>query len=347
MLYWPYFSLNQIAVCSGLFIINMYQLNRIKYEIIRILNNKITTDQPMSNTIINKNLSKSIQCNTEDDEYIHVKYYNPMKCNIFDGMKARDIKYDKKITYLDENILASDAITCLYEDKNTYGVILSKQKDIVGILDTTDVIRYMLNPFSDKFSVKGILRQCVCTCGNTSLIEIITYLKEGIRYICIKNETDVEIVSQGSIVRLIEEIDNKQDILSTSVEKLGLGKLRVISTQNNNTARSAFETMVAYGVTSLPVLDSNNKAIGVISASDIFYARTQNNLELLVLDYVKQSRTDANISREATCIVSCSKTDKLYVVLKQMLHEKIHHVYVLEDDEAIGVISFVDILSVL
>ena len=113
-------------------------------------------------------------------------------------------------------------------------------------------------------------------------------------------------------------------------------------------SRVAFEIMVAYGITSLPILDETNKACGVISATDIFYAcQNKSALEFYVTEYVCASRNWAGIKREATQIIACALDDTLLVVLQQMLLERIHHIYVIENGVPVGVVSFVDVIRLL
>ena len=101
--------------------------------------------------------------------------------------------------------------------------------------------------------------------------------------------------------------------------------------------------MSAYGITSLPIVESAGRAIGVISATDALY---EHDLNLRVKEFVTLSRRAAGISREAHCIVKCSPNDTALDALRRMMHEEIRHVYILDEtDVPVGVFSLVDALQ--
>lgn len=299
----------------------------------------------------------STQSNTDptENEYIHVKYYDELKCNLFSGMTATDLCYDKPIVKLHEHMSIHESLCNLHDSNRTSALVMSENNYCMGVVDTPDVIRYVLTPQSMNESMKRMLRRCVIADSYASVNDIIVHLRNGMRYIAITGETitgedDIQMVSQGAIVRIIVSNTSSfiSDIMETSIKTLQLGQRIPMHISNTDIAKNAFATMVAYGITSLPVLNGDGIAQGVISASDIFYARNSaEHLELPVLTYVAASRKEANISRDANCIVSCRTEDSLGTILRIMLHENIHHVYVLEDGKPTGVISFVDILRIL
>jgi predicted transcriptional regulator len=135
--------------------------------------------------------------------------------------------------------------------------------------------------------------------------------------------------------------------LSEKISEVDIGKRNhLITCQDSCIAKEAFQLMAAYDVTSLPILDLEDSVCGVISATDILYARKDTSLlSDNVVSFVSQSRKDANVSRDVNSIVSCNLDDDLTTVLRIMMHEEVHHIYILQEDKLIGVISFVDILK--
>ena len=67
-------------------------------------------------------------------------------------------------------------------------------------------------------------------------------------------------------------------------------------------------------------------------------------LDLPVIDYVRGSRQHAVDPRDPYDVVSCTPDELMGVIIERMLHEGVHHVYVVENGSPTGVVSFVDIL---
>ena len=59
------------------------------------------------------------------------------------------------------------------------------------------------------------------------------------------------------------------------------------------------------------------------------------------------ARAEARTSRRADAVVACAPDDTLEAAVRLMVHEGVHHVYVVEDDMAVGVVSCLDVLRVL
>ena len=96
--------------------------------------------------------------------------------------------------------------------------------------------------------------------------------------------------------------------------------------------------MAAYGVTSLPIVESGGRAVGVISATDVLHGTK--DLDLRVREFIALSRRAAGISQEPHCIVKCAPHDGVLDALRLMMHEEVRHVYVLDaSDTPVGVFS--------
>ena len=120
----------------------------------------------------------------------------------------------------------------------------------------------------------------------------------------------------------------------------------IISITRDNTARKAFQMMATYGITSLPICNTDGSACGVIAASDMLHA--SNELDLSVIEFVEYSRQRAKNPRAALSIVVCEEIDTLDTALSIMLENEVHHIYVLNIKQVpIGVVSFVDVLRCL
>ena len=179
----------------------------------------------------------------------------------------------------------------------------------------------------------------------------------GTRYISIQTD-DVDkhqLVSQRAIVRKLYELIIQDNVLiqklkviaAIDIQESGWKAHRtVIHCSDKSEALAAFELMSAYDITSLPIMDFNDNIRGV-SASDVFYARTdRNRIHMKVMDFVTESRAHLK-SSSTSSIVSCKPKDDILTVLRILMHEEVHHVYILENEIIYGVISFKDLLRII
>lgn len=86
----------------------------------------------------------------------------------------------------------------------------------------------------------------------------------------------------------------------------------------------------------------------MVSATDALHARADpSRLAMPVLAFVAASRAEHGTARDARCAVTCTTADTLADTIARMFVERVHHVYVLEEELPVGVISYVDILRLL
>lgn len=308
-------------------------------------------------------LKQSKQTNTEqqDQDFIHLKFYSTNEeKNIFENLCADDLVYDKKFISITEDMTVQHVLVEMVNSECKCGLIFGISGEFIGIYDCIDATRSIIKSNErDKLNIREMLRQCVVADPWTGMSEIISFLCAGVRCIALKKmDGSYNLISQAAIVRMVfnkykthlnenETVHDYYASFKKSLNELGLGKCIPKNCSINFSARQAFEQIIAYGITSLPIC-SDGKAYGVISVTDSLYAiENPDSLEMNVLSYVEKSRENFNISREVSNIVSCSLDDNLETVLSLMLHENIHHVYILKDLEPIGVVSFVDILKVI
>ncbi len=298
-------------------------------------------------------LTTSTQTNTPETVYdfIHVKYYDSLHTRAFDGKSGESLIDVPCIMLLDDDTVAS-AFAKLSTGKVTCALIHSgESRELLGVLDRLDIVRYILSPRSHQESVARMLRKCDVASPSISLNDIVMHFRAGRRYMALKQDDErTLLISQESILDHIVCFDGDDElsgILESTVGQLNLGRIAPFCCSCKDTALSAFETMAAYSITSLPIVDASGRAKGVISASDVLLACQGVDLKTSVLEYVEQSRAEFKIDRPANCIVSCDPSFKLENVIRLMLHERIHHVYMLDDQIPTGVISLVDILKIL
>lgn len=303
-----------------------------------------------------KPLKCSRSCETDDytlftSDFLHIKSYQN-DIGILKKMYAKDWVYDKEIVELEETMSLTSALELMKEKQNTCALLYNDKKHLVGILDTPDVLCYILRGTASlDSSIRQVIRNCTVSEGHVTVNEICKTMCSGLRHIAIFHDQKYQIISQRALVEAINHASNDDEqisrLLSNTLSDSGIGtRKNIISCKESCIARSAFELMSAYDITSIPIVNDEEKMVGVISASDILYSRYDIKLlEENVIKYIGKSRNDAGISRSPNTVVTCTENEKLISVLKKMKYESVHHIYILKDDTIEGVISFIDILK--
>jgi CBS domain-containing protein len=295
--------------------------------------------------------SVAVETMNEDEEFLQIKQYDN-DVTLLKDMYAGDWCYDKTLVILTELMTITEALEKMHNSKATCALLYSCDDSLVGILDTRDIVQFILRSTSSmSCHARKAVRQCIVAPTHISVNEICKHLCTGMRYIAVcSSHGGHQIVSQRAMVSAIVNAAHTDDELlqhlSTAIPTWCLKRL--ICCNKDESAKRAFELMSAYNITSLPIVDQHGLARGVISATDVMYARNDiESLNLPTMTFVEYSRKDAHVSRNANCIVSCKPSDELIVVLRIMMHEAVHHAYILDNDLPVGVVSFTDILKYL
>ena len=302
-------------------------------------------------------LKASSQTNTPTDQsdYVNVRYYDDsFRLKSLQSTRAVDllIGESSKVRLSDTDTLCN-ALDALHTNRSITASVYDDHENFCGVLEALDVVRGVLGLHLQKGSVRRLLRQCVVAGSGSTVKDIVSHLRRGVRHVALSRvDESIEVLTQRKVLECLlhQENDDVSDILSTQLMTHDIGTRDPIFCTDKSTAREAFETMAAYSVTSLPIVcGEGNEACGVISATDVLYAHnTPDRLDSPVLQFVTESRADASISREVHTIVSCSASDSVADVLHKMLHEHVHHVYILDRrNTPVGVVSFVDILRLV
>lgn len=301
--------------------------------------------------------SKSTETDHEAD-FLYVKHYTEQNLNFLKTLTVSDSCFDDNSVVLDEKMNIGSVLDEMHLSKTTCALLYANDDSLIGVLDTPDVIRYFLRYSSAmSSSARRLIRQCIVAEKTSSLSDICKHLCTGIRYIAVESNESLprnhKIISQKAMVKVIVDAAKCDSCLSELLNQKNVCDIKpygwdIISCSHHKSARDAFQIMAAYGITSLPIVTSDKKMIGVISATDVLYARKDISfLDKDVCVFVKESREDADNSRKVNSIVSAHNEETLINILKLMMHESVHHVYIVKDDFPVNVVSFVDILRVL
>jgi CBS domain-containing protein len=122
-----------------------------------------------------------------------------------------------------------------------------------------------------------------------------------------------------------------------------------VSISSGDTAMNAFKKMNDFRVSGLPVVDGDGKIVGSISASDL-RASTIETIFSQVLLPIKEFLANSckYFQRDPNKAVTCRFDDTLRDVVKKVLDNGVHRIFIQEDDGTLaGVLSLCDIFSAI
>src|SRR3954471_6925720 len=102
------------------------------------------------------------------------------------------------------------------------------------------------------------------------------------------------------------------------------------------TVQNAIEVLKAHGIGAVVVLGAEQRVIGVLSERDVVLALAERGCSVL----------DEPVSQVMTRnVFTCSESETISSIMKQMTVGKFRHVPVLEQDRLIGIISIGDVVK--
>lgn len=271
----------------------------------------------------------------------------PIDCSLhkaFQKIHAKDLFYDREVLFFERDVKISTVLENLLKSKCSCCVVTEKNNKIYGIVDTNDIVAFIINNGYDQSEIiASFVRKLIYVYDYTNLLDITQYLKHGIRYIIVKNQI-TSIISQGSILRYIysnKALMEQDDVLNTSIINLKICKNQKILTANlDDNIIEAYEKMNSYNITSLPIINLNYECVAILSNSDIKH-----------ISFERQSLTCEeylNFLQKNNTILTFDESDTIDKILCKMITFDVHHLYQLDERECpIGVISYVDIIKAL
>ena len=284
-----------------------------------------------------KSPASSLAVPSLEEEFLQVRCYSDDTSNFFIDMQARDLVYDRPMVRVNEGDTVHSAVLNMREERATCALVIRTDATLMGIVDGLDIVRFMMSPRDPmQCSIAAAVRQCVLASPGAPLVDLVNHLKQGRRYIAIRNVSTFTVLSQGSIVRhVFQRLD--ESALSVTVRETFAHK-KIITCTFDADAQEAFQLMSAFSVTSIPIIGRGGELVAVITAESVLHAEPV-DLERNVIAY-----TSHFCKRD---FVSCTHDDTLEFVFRAMIETDARHVYVLDGDQApTNVISFVDLLRV-
>lgn len=141
-----------------------------------------------------------------------------------------------------------------------------------------------------------------------------------------------------------------KDVMSSSV----------ISVEPNDTIEEALVLMAQYRVTSLPVTDTKNRCVGVLSTTDLINPAQALEEELHALDRGSESARQAILDRllherlgqhkvgdlMTGAVTAVQRETSLLDATREMLRHRVHHLPVVDEQQRLlGIVSTMDMLG--
>lgn len=254
----------------------------------------------------------------------------------------------------------------------------------IGIVDMLDLITFACSKFATvslqasesfrqmeeygKKEVRDIMdisgrNRMTSYQANGSLAKLIVLLSSpNLHRVYITNERKeiVGVISQSKLIQWIyensKEFDGKWD---KTIESLGFSHQKVVTVGCNEFMITAFRYMWEKNISAVGVVDSNNKLVGNVSASDLKSLSVKDSPESIgsligeLLSPIKDffsfriSLSDRIMKADLpkTELVAVKPKDNLRAAFEKIVNKKIHRVYVTdEQNHPVSIISLCNLL---
>ena len=323
---------------------------------------KEQTEQSQNECVSICTAPSSLLCEALVDEYsLH---------RMFENIKASSIEYDRNVLNFHKKSLIHDVIHSMVVNNCSCVIVRSETHRVIGILDTMDIVSHIIeNEYDPDTPICRYVKKLAFAYSTSSLFEVAQYLKSGFRYILVdvvgrekdtkdaqnsqnsqdsQNVKETSIVSQGSMLRYLwanKALMDKENVLLSYVREMSSEKsdTKITTVHSHESIFEAYDIMKKKNISSVPIIDENQNYLSIISISDV---------KKILLHSVTQF--DRCISCQqfidifgARTLIQYDLEDTVDTVLRRMIQCDIHHVYRLNTNKPIGVVSYVDIIKAL
>jgi len=161
-------------------------------------------------------------------------------------------------------------------------ILVNKNGDLFGIVSRTDLVKAYANLFGGKYLVKEFMSTKIVTCRKSDSLKLVLNLidqnKISRLVVIDKNGIVVGLISTNLLLSnsdFFTSISNSRDYLIPSNDNVTVSDLldeNLVTINENEDLAKAASLMINYKISGIPVLDSQEKLIGVISKTDIVKA---------------------------------------------------------------------------
>jgi len=161
-------------------------------------------------------------------------------------------------------------------------ILVNKNGDLSGIVSRTDLAKAYANLFGGKYLIKEFMSTKIVTCRKSDSLKLVLNLidqnKISRLVVIDKNGNVVGLISTNLLLSnsdFFTSTSNSRDYLIPSNDDVTVSDLlddNLVTINENEDLAKAASLMIKYKISGIPVLDSKEKLIGVISKTDIVKA---------------------------------------------------------------------------
>lgn len=159
-----------------------------------------------------------------------------------------------------------------------------------------------------------------------------------------KREMVVSVITQYRILKFIAVNVDETEMLKKSVSEIGLGTYGDLQTATmDTTVMDVIHIMVKYSISSVPIVDKDNRVLNVFEAVDVITI-----IKGGVYEELSISVGDALLKRseDFAGIYTCGEEDRLDSIFDTIRKSRVHRLVVIDEENRLkGVISLSDILQ--
>lgn len=161
-------------------------------------------------------------------------------------------------------------------------ILINRNGDLSGIVSRTDLVKAYTNLFGGKYLVKEFMSTKIVTCRKSDSLKLVMNLidqnKISRLVVIDKNGIVVGLISTNLLLSnsdFFTSIPNSRDYLIPSNDDVTVSDLldeNLVTINENEDLAKAASLMIKYKISGIPVLDSKQKLVGLISKTDIVKA---------------------------------------------------------------------------
>jgi len=162
-------------------------------------------------------------------------------------------------------------------------ILINKNGDLSGIVSRTDLAKAYANLFGGKYLVKEFMSTKIVTCRKSDSLKLVMNLidqnKISRLVVIDKNGIVIGLISTNLLLSnsdfFTRSIPNSRDYLIPSNDEVIVSDLldeNLVTISENEDLAKAASLMIKYKISGIPVLDSKEKLVGLISKTDIVKA---------------------------------------------------------------------------
>jgi CBS-domain-containing membrane protein len=178
---------------------------------------------------------------------------------------------------------------------------------------------------------------------DASLTELVDVLSKHHRVVVLDDQNKlVNYITQTDLLKFL----HKNNLFtSSSLKAVGMDSSNVISITSEQRVIEGFKLMTEHRISSVAVLDKDQRLIGHLSAKDI-RAISASSSDIILL-YQPYQQFLASSPLPPSGYISCNPSTTLESLVDDLVAKGLHHAYVMEGEKVNGVMSIGDLLRLV